>query len=188
MKIRLFAVLSVIAGSFALASCIDDEATSDVILANDKAAISAYLDTASIVNVKEFHDEVTGLRIIWQEKAPADSLESFLVGDTITVNYIGKFLSNKAFDTTIESVAKDNGIYNSKRDYEPYKFLLGVNGYRLITGFEFGVTQMDVGDKATVFIPSEFGYGNDPNGPGGPNTPLIFEIELVKVNPIKRQQ
>lgn len=185
MKIRIFAILSLIAGSFAVASCIDDQATNDVILANDKAAIEAYLDTATIVNVKELHDEASGLRIIWQEKAPKDTLETLIPGDTITVNYIGKFLSNKAFDTTIESVARDNGIYSSAKKYEPYRFLFLIQ--RLITGFEFGVTQMDVGDKATVFIPSELGYGRDVNSPGGPNTPLIFEIELVKINPIKRE-
>ncbi len=187
MKIRIFAILSLIAGSFAFASCIDEEATNDVILANDKAAINAYLDTTSIVNVKEFRDEATGLSIIWQERAPSDTLETLIQGDTISVNYTGKFLTNKVFETTLESVARDNDIFSSNAKYEPIKFLWLVPGNRLITGFEFGVSQMEVGDKATVFIPSEFAYGREGSRNIGPNTPLIFELELVKVNPVKRQ-
>lgn len=184
MKIRVIAFLSVIASSFALASCIDDQATNDVILANDKAAISAYLDTASIVNVKELHDEVTGLRIIWQETAPKDTIETIYLGDTITVNYTGKFLSDKVFETTVDSVAKANGIFNDKKKYEPVQFILG----NVIFGFQFGISNMEIGEKATVFVPSEFAYGRNAQGPIGPNTPLIYELELVKVNPIKRQQ
>lgn len=184
MKIRIFALLSLIAGSFALASCIDDEATNEVILANDKAAIKTYLDTTSIVNVKELHDEVTGLRMIWQEVAPSDTIETFYLGDTITVNYTGKFLSNKVFETTIKSVAIDNGIYNENGKYEPVEFLLG----GVILGFQYGISNMEIGEKATVFVPSEFAYGREGNRNIGPNTPLIFELELVEVNPVKREQ
>lgn len=182
MKIRIFAILSLIAGSFAFASCIDDEATNDVILANDKAAIQAYVDTTSIVNVKEFHDEVTGLRIIWQELAPSDTIETFFLGDTVTVNYTGKFLSNKVFETTIESVAKDNEIFRSTNKYEPVKFPLG----GVIAGFQFGISNMEIGEKATVFVPSEFAYGQRGQGSIGPNTPLIFELELIEIIPIQR--
>lgn len=179
MKIRLFSILSLIAGSIAFASCIDDEATVDSIFANDKAAINAYIDTTSIVNVKEFEDPTSGIRIIWQLEAQPDAIGEFYSTDTVTVNYTGKFLTDKAFDTSIESVAKANGIYSQSRKYEPSEFILG----RVIAGFQFGISQMETGEKATVFVPSEFGYGRNGQGNIGPNTPLIFEIELIKVNP-----
>jgi FKBP-type peptidyl-prolyl cis-trans isomerase FklB len=182
MKFRLIAILSLIAGSFALASCIDDDATAEVILANDKAAIQAYVDTTTIVNVKELHDEASGLRLIWQELAQQDTIETFLLGDTVTVNYTGKFLSNTVFETTVESVARANDIYNSNNRYQPAEFLLG----RVIAGFQFGISNMEVGEKATVFVPSQFAYGPTGQGPIGPNTPLIFELELIEVNPIPR--
>lgn len=183
MKIRVFALLSLIAGSFALASCIDDDATNDVILANDKAAIEAYLDTATIVKVKQFHDETSGLRIIWQKVSPKDTIETFYAGDSLTVNYTGKLLTNKVFETTSDSVAKANNIYIEGK-HKPYGFKLG---FPLIFGFEWGITQMEVGDVATVFIPSEFAYGRDGSGPIGPNTPVIFELELLSIHPVKRE-
>jgi FKBP-type peptidyl-prolyl cis-trans isomerase FklB len=42
---------------------------------------------------------------------------------------------------------------------------------------------METGEKATVFIPSPYAYGRPGKGNIGPNTPLIFELELIKVNP-----
>ncbi|WPR74509.1 FKBP-type peptidyl-prolyl cis-trans isomerase [Algoriphagus sp. NG3] len=183
MKIRVFAILSLIAGSFAFASCIDDDATNDVIRANDKAAIKAYIDTTSIVNVKQLHDEVTGLRMIWQKIAPKDTIETFYLGDTVTVNYTGKFLSDKVFETTIDSVARANDIFNDKKDYEPVEFILG----GVILGFQYGISNMEIGEKATVFVPSEFAYGRQGQGSIGPNTPLIFELELIQVKPIARE-
>lgn len=177
MKIRVFAILSLIAGSFAFASCIDEEATDDAILLKDKAAIAAYLDTASIVNVKEYHDEVSGLRVIWQELSGSDLAVS--AGDTLKVNYIGKLLTNKVFDTSIEQVAKDAGVYSGSRKYEPLVFPVGYNF--LIPGFEFGVGQMEQGDKATVFIPSYYGYGQQGSGAIPSNAPIMFELDLIQV-------
>ena len=179
MNIRLFAILSLIAGSIAFTSCIDEGATNESILANDKAAINAYIDTTSIVNVKEFEDPTSGIRIIWQLEAQPDAVSEFYSTDTVTVDYTGKFLTDKAFDTSIESVAKANGIYDHNRKYEPSEFILG----RVITGFQFGISQLEIGEKATVFIPSQFAYGRNGQGNIGPNTPLIFEIELVNVKP-----
>lgn len=177
MKIRIFAILSLIAGSFAMASCIDEEATDDVLLANDKAAINAYIDTTTIVNVKEFHDESSGLRIIWQEVSGSGM--GVTNGDTLKVDYIGKLLSNKVFDTSIKQVAIDEGLFSSSRVYTPLDFPVGFN--LLIPGFEFGVGQMEQGDKATVFIPSMFGYGKQGSGSIPSNAPIIFELDLIEV-------
>ena len=40
---------------------------------------------------------------------------------------------------------------------------------------------MEKGDKATVFIPSIFGYGKNSSGEIPLNSPLIFELNLVDV-------
>lgn len=180
MKIRIFAILSLIAGSFALASCIDDEATDDAILANDKSAIEDYLETNTLVNVKEYYDEVSGIRVIWQEVS--DSGLGVTSGDTLKVNYIGKLLSNKVFDTSLEQVAKDEGLFSQTRTYAPLKFPVGY-GF-LIPGFEVGVGLMEQGDKATVLIPSLFAYGKQgTNGivPIPSNAPILFELDLLEV-------
>lgn len=177
MKIRIFAILSLIAGSFAMASCIDEEATDDVILAKDKTAIEEYLASNTLVNVKEFYDETTGLRVIWQEVSGSGM--GVTNGDTLKVDYIGKLLSNKVFDTSIKQVAIDEGLFSSSRVYTPLDFPVGFN--LLIPGFEFGVGQMEQGDKATVFIPSMFAYGKQGSGSIPSNAPIIFELDLIEV-------
>ncbi|WP_339704270.1 FKBP-type peptidyl-prolyl cis-trans isomerase [Algoriphagus aquimarinus] len=180
MKIRIFAILSLIAGSFAMASCIDKEATDDVLLSKDKTAIEEYLVANTIVNVKEFYDETSGLRIIWQEVS--DSGMGVTSGDTLKVDYTGKLLSNKVFDTSIKQVAIDGGIFSSSKVYTPLDFPVGFN--LLIPGFEFGVGQMEQGDKATVFIPSRYAYGQQgTNGvvPIPSNAPIMFELNLIVV-------
>lgn len=179
MNIRLFAILGLIAVSISFTSCIDEGATNETILANDKAAINAYIDTTSIVNVKEFTDPTSGIRIIWQVEAQPDTISEFYSTDTVTVNYTGKFMTDQVFETTLESVAKANGIYSSTKNYQPATFILG----NVIAGFQFGISQLETGEKATVFIPSIYAYGRNGQGNIGPNTPLIFELELVEVNP-----
>ncbi|WP_057939059.1 FKBP-type peptidyl-prolyl cis-trans isomerase [Algoriphagus resistens] len=186
MKIRVFALLSLIAGSFAFASCIDDDATDDVIFNEDLAEIQAYLDTTSIVNVKEYYDEGRGITVIWQELS--GSKDTVSLGDTLKVNYVGRLLNNRAFDTSFEDIAKDEGIYNSQRDYDPLVFRVGIG--QLIAGFEIGTLQMEVGDKATVFIPSYYAYGKQGTSgvvPIPANTPILFELELLDVIPGPQQ-
>ncbi|MDR7129804.1 FKBP-type peptidyl-prolyl cis-trans isomerase FklB [Algoriphagus sp. 4150] len=185
MKIRVFAILSLIAGSFAFASCIDDDATDEVIFNNDLAEIKGYLDTASIVNVKKVYDEGRGITIIWQELS--GSKDTVSLGDTLRVNYVGRLLSNKAFDTSFEDIAKEEGIFSSQRKYEPLKFRIGLG--QLIAGFELGALQMEVGDKATVFIPSFYAYGKHGSSDGRipSNTPIMFELELLSVTPGPKQ-
>jgi len=40
---------------------------------------------------------------------------------------------------------------------------------------------MHPGEKATVIFPSRLGYGTQANGTIPPNSPLIFELELLQV-------
>ncbi|KAG7128736.1 FK506-binding protein 1B like [Verticillium longisporum] len=52
----------------------------------------------------------------------------------------------------------------------------------LIRGWDEGVTQMKVGEKATLDISSDFGYGaRGFTGHIPPNADLIFDVELKKV-------
>ncbi|REG92077.1 FKBP-type peptidyl-prolyl cis-trans isomerase [Algoriphagus antarcticus] len=186
MKFRIFAILSLIAGSFAFVSCIDDEATDDVIYNQDLAEIQGYLDTTSIVNVKKVYDSNYGVTVIWQELS--GSKDTVSLGDTLKVNYVGKLLNNKVFDTSIEDVAKSEGIYASNRNYQPLVFIIGYG--QLIPGFEIGALKMEVGDKATVFIPSLYAYGKQgTNGivPIPSNAPILFELEIISATPGPRR-
>ncbi len=76
-------------------------------------------------------------------------------GDTISVNYTGSLEDGTVFDTSIESVAKEYDII--KPVYIPLKFKVGDPG--MIEGLNEGVVGMKVGDKKTIIIPPQKGYG-----------------------------
>jgi len=88
-------------------------------------------------------------------------------GNTVKVHYSGYLIDGTKFDSS-----HDRG--------QPFPFTLGEN--RVIKGWEEGVMGMTVGEKRTLIIPPELGYGS--SGAGGvipPNATLMFEVELMKV-------
>jgi len=104
------------------------------------------------------------------------------VGDSVVVNYTGKLLSGKVFDSSIEADAKKANIFNPARaPYTPLSLIIGKGN--VIPGFDEGVLKMKKGGKATVLIPSNLAYGEQgmQGGMIGPFTPLVFELELVDV-------
>jgi FKBP-type peptidyl-prolyl cis-trans isomerase FklB len=178
MKSRLFAALALLFGAFSLISCVDSDETQEAIIERDKLAIEKYLQENPIASVKEYSEPIEGVYIFWQVSTKPE-LNSILRGDTVTVNYVGKTLNKTIFDTSVEQVAKDNGIFSAGRKYQPLRFAIG---YGLtIPGFEFAISMMHPGEKATVIFPSRLGYGTQSSGPIPANSPLIFELDLVQV-------
>lgn len=94
------------------------------------------------------------------------------VGDTIRVRYAGSFVDGKEFDSS----AKHGG--------EPISFTVGKPG--LIEGWNRGVVGMKVGEKRKLVIPPSLAYGAAGRPPViPPNSTLVFELELVAINPTK---
>lgn len=178
MKSRLFAFAALLIGAISVFSCIDPDQTQEVILENDKEAIEKYLQENPIASVKEYSEPVEGFYMFWQVSTKEDR-NALLRGDTVRVNYTGKLLTNRIFDTSIEQVARDNGIFASNRNYQPLRYPIGLG--LTITGFEFAISMMHPGEKATVVFPSRLGYGSQPNRDIPANSPLIFELELLEV-------
>lgn len=105
-------------------------------------------------------------------------------GDTVFVNYTGRTIDGKVFDSSIEAVAKEAKLDQPGRDYEPISFVLGEG--RVIRGWDEGLLLLNEGAKAKFIIPSSLAYG--PRGASEdipPYSTLIFDIELVKVKPSK---
>ncbi|HZY37550.1 MAG TPA: FKBP-type peptidyl-prolyl cis-trans isomerase [Mucilaginibacter sp.] len=107
-----------------------------------------------------------------------------LKGDTIQVNYVGRNLQDKVFDTSIEAVAKAANLNQPGRTYEPIQFVVGVDN--IIPGWVEGLQLVGEGGKATLVIPSALGYGAQGAGEDiKPYSTLVFDVELVKIKPIK---
>jgi len=102
-------------------------------------------------------------------------------GDTVQVNYTGKFLSGKVFDTSIQEVAKKAGNFNPMRPYTPIKIPVGVG--ESIKGFEEGLMLLPKGSKATLILPSSLAYGEQGNPAIPPFTPLVFDVEVLNIIP-----
>ena len=84
--------------------------------------------------------------------------------DNVTVHYTGRLLDGTVFDSSV--------------DGEPATFPLN----KVIPGWTEGLQLMSEGAKYRLFIPSELAYGE--NGAGDkilPNSTLIFDVELIKV-------
>ncbi len=92
------------------------------------------------------------------------------LGDTITVNYEGRFLNGKFFDSTL-------------RRNQPFQFVYGTE-WQVVKGLEEAIGMMREGEKSLFILPSELAFGTEGSSTGivPPFTSLIFEVEIVAVN------
>jgi FKBP-type peptidyl-prolyl cis-trans isomerase len=81
--------------------------------------------------------------------------------DTVWVNYKGTRLDGEVFDQN-DSVQFDLRY--------------------VVPGFAEGICLLGEGGKATLYIPSNLAYGERGNQNIEPNSTLIFEVEILKVN------
>lgn len=104
----------------------------------------------------------SGLRYVIHQ--PGDGA-FFEKGDNVRVGYVGALLENgKVFD---QSFRRGEGI--------PFRVGTG----RVIPGWDEGILMLRSGTRATLFIPSALGYGE--NGAGDdipPNADLAFYVEI----------
>ncbi|MDQ3536853.1 MAG: FKBP-type peptidyl-prolyl cis-trans isomerase [Bacteroidota bacterium] len=101
-------------------------------------------------------------------------------GDAVEVHYVGQTLAGDVFDTSRESVAKENNLHDPRNPYQPLAFRYGQG--EMIPGFDEGVSLIGEGGQARLYLPSALAYGE--RGAGGriaPNSVLIFDIELVDI-------
>lgn len=109
-----------------------------------------------------------------------------VAGDTAVVNYTGRLLDGKLFDTSVkEEAMKDKKQFDPRRKYEPIRVPVGEG--KVIKGWDEGLMLLNKGAKATLVIPSELGWGEQGAPPViGPYTPVTFDIEvidIIKANP-----
>ena len=83
--------------------------------------------------------------------------------DAVTVHYTGRLIA--VFDSSVERG-------------EPATFAVG----QVIPGWVEGLQLMSEGAAWRLFIPSNLAYGPHGTGPIQPNSTLIFDVQLIKVN------
>jgi FKBP-type peptidyl-prolyl cis-trans isomerase FklB len=89
-----------------------------------------------------------------------------VASSTVTCHYHGTLIDGTVFDSSVQRG-------------QPASFPLN----RVIKGWTIGLPFMTVGSKYRFFIPPHLGYGDKQvSAQIGPNSTLIFEVELLGIN------
>ena len=99
-------------------------------------------------------------RVLTEGAGAQPSVES-----TVEVHYAGRLLDGTEFDSSVK-----RGV--------PAQF--GVT--QVIAGWTEALQLMPEGSKWELYIPADLAYGPGGSGPIGPNSLLIFEVELLQAN------
>ncbi|MGV1013263.1 MAG: peptidylprolyl isomerase [Flavobacterium sp.] len=145
------------------------------VMATKVATLNALKQTAT--------KTASGLQYVITEKGAGKKPEN---GTAVAINYAGYLEDGSLFDSCNENIAKEYGKFDQNRananGYQPMQAKAGE--YQFIPGFVEGLNALSFGDKATIFIPSNLGYGE--KGAGGvipPNANIVFEVELLEAAP-----
>jgi FKBP-type peptidyl-prolyl cis-trans isomerase 2 len=92
-------------------------------------------------------------------------------GDFIKLSYTGKLENGTVFDTTDANVAKEFSIYNEQASYGPETVVVG-KGF-VVAGLDEDLIGKNVGDKGSVTVPPEKGFG-------------LRRIDQIETIPVKK--
>lgn len=83
-------------------------------------------------------------------------------GTIVSLNYTlrGDSQDGAIIETTLQDVAMANNLYTTGAQYQPFQVIIGSNG--VIPGFEQGLIGMKKGEKKTIMVTPELGYGTEP--------------------------
>jgi FKBP-type peptidyl-prolyl cis-trans isomerase FkpA len=127
----------------------------------DKEELDAY--TSTLQNVQKTESGL--MYVVVKEGNKAKKPKK---GDKVSMLYSGYFTSGEMFDEN-QSVE------------DPFNFNVGLG--QVIQGWDEGVLLMSEGAKYKFIIPWNLAYGERGSGPIKPYSSLVFDVELLKVNP-----
>lgn len=139
----------------------------------EPAKMKNYIDASG----KKFNKTDSGLYYVIEKQGQGALVAP---NDTVVIDYIGKQLNGKVFDTSIkaEGIKAKLGSLD-QRPFTPIRIPVGQK--KVIAGWDQGLQLLSKGAKATLLIPSSLAYGAMGAGPIAPFTPIIFEIDLKDV-------
>ena len=88
-------------------------------------------------------------------------------GQEVSMLYRGLLLNGTKFD-------------ENQDEANPFKFTVGMS--QVIPGWDEGVMLLHEGEEAKFIIPARLAYGEQGGGPIPPNSTLIFDVKLLKIN------
>lgn len=145
-----------------------DQAAFDALLESQESRakekeLSGMEDTMEQIKEK-YPDAITtdtGLKYVVTAEGSGETPAS---GTMVKVHYTGKLLDGTTFDSSVDRGA-------------PIDFPVGEG--RVIKGWDEALLTMKKGEKRTLIIPSDLGYGPSGRGPIPPNATMIFDVELI---------
>jgi len=121
----------------------------------------------------------SGLQYLITEKGKGAAVNT---QKAVEVHYAVYFVDGTLLDTSLLSVAEAYDMVNENRkmagQYIPLPAPVDPDA-QLIEGFKEGLRLLNIGDKATLFLPYAIAYGAQGGGPIPPQSDLIFEVEVV---------
>ena len=143
------------------AACDGDEIfDEDAQLATDIALIEQFLDANGLEADTLLPSKI---RIITYNEGVGDKAD---FGATVVAYYSGYLLDGTEFD--------------SNELGSPINFV--VDRGDVVRGWDIAIKELAKGGRATIFLPSQYGYGNQGFGSNiPPNSVLIFDIAVVDI-------
>lgn len=133
-------------------------------LAQEEKEIKSYIES----NSYEMYTTKSGVYIQETNEGKGDIA---VKGKMISFNYTGKFLNEEVFESTYaegEEIGRPISVT--------------VGNQQVVRGWEEAFLEMKAGGSYTIIVPSHLAFGE--KGRGGvvsPNTPLIFDIQVLSV-------
>jgi peptidylprolyl isomerase len=139
-----------------------------VFITINKKGEPAAIQTAGTEQGNMQTQQIEGVKITVLKEGTGVAAKS---GDTVAMNYTGKLMNGTVFDSNVDP---------KFQHVEPFVFTIGAG--QVIKGWDVGVAGMKVGEKRTLEINPDYGYGA--SGAGGvipPNATLSFDVELLQI-------
>ena len=123
----------------------------------------------------------SGLEYFITEKGSGNQLKETSKALTHYAVYFedGKLLQTSKLETA-EALDAVNEKQKAAGGYKPIEADCGPDA-RMIPGFKEGLKQLQVGDKATLFIPYHLAYGEAGGNGIPPKSNIIFEVEILEL-------
>lgn len=146
---------------------------SDIVLDDDYekfcAEYFAY-ESSVIKNYRKSYPNYKPVGEVWKNQAKAGNGKKVSKsGDVMMITYEGRFLNGVQFDAGAKSDA-------------PFRYVRGQQ-WQVVKGMAVALASMSEGEKASFIMPSKLAFGV--KGLADivpPFTPVIYEVEVVKVN------